>query len=424
MNLIECKQIGEKAYKEKLENGLEVIIIPKENFNKKYIIFGTKFGSIDNTFINPETNKRTAVPDGVAHFLEHKMFEQKNGEDALYAMMALGIDANAYTTNDHTAYLFECTDHFYEGLDLLMDYVQNPYFTNENVEKEKGIIGQEIRMYEDDPGWQLYMQTMDCLYKNNPIKIDIAGSIESISKINPDILNECYSTFYNPSNMVLVACGNFEPEELLEEIKKRLLKARAQGNIERIYPELETEINKKYSEKKMPISMPIFMLGFKDKVLADKNEMIKKHLALEILMNYIVGESSDLYSELYDNGLVLGNLDFDYEFSSQYAHATISGQSEKPENVAKKIESKIEEIKEKGIDKTEFDRIKKKVYGEYILQFNDVSSVGRLFLANSVKGVESFDYISNFKNIDLEFTKRVLMDVFSENNRVLSVIQK
>ena len=155
MEVIENKYIKEKCYMQKLENGLQVIIIPKKNIQKKYIIWATHFGSIDNKFIDYETKKEITIPDGVAHFLEHKMFEQKNGVDSLYTLMALGIDANAYTTNDHTAYLFECTNNFYEGLDELMDYVQNPYFTDQNVEKEKGILGQEIQMYDDDPGWHL-----------------------------------------------------------------------------------------------------------------------------------------------------------------------------------------------------------------------------------------------------------------------------
>ena len=185
MNKIENNKISEVCYEEMLENGLQVMIIPKKNIQKKYIIWATKFGSIDNTFIDQETGNKVSVPDGIAHFLEHKMFEQKNGVDSLYKLMALGIDANAYTTNDHTAYLFECSDHFYEGLDELMDYVQNPYYTDQNVEKEKGIIGQEIRMYEDDPSWRLYINTMNCLYTNNPIKIDIAGTEESIAPINP-----------------------------------------------------------------------------------------------------------------------------------------------------------------------------------------------------------------------------------------------
>ena len=236
MKILDCLKIKEKAYIEDLDNGLKVIIVPKKESTKKFVIWGTKFGSIDNKFILPETGEEVTVPDGVAHFLEHKMFEQPNGTNSLDTMMALGLDANAYTTNDHTAYLFECSEdeNFYKGLDELMDYVQSPYYTNENVEKEKGIIGQEIMMYDDDPGFQLYLNTLKCLYSKCPIRIDIAGSIDSIAPINPDILYKCYNTFYNPSNMVLVVCGNFEPQNILEEIKKRLKPSKNIGEIHRI----------------------------------------------------------------------------------------------------------------------------------------------------------------------------------------------
>ena len=220
MKVIESLKIKEKVYIEKLENGLTILLVPKETTNKKYVMWSTHFGSIDNHFIMPETKEEVYVPDGVAHFLEHKMFEQPNGTNSLDTLMALGVDANAYTTNNHTAYLFETTEHFMEALDELMDYVQHPYFTDQNVEKEKGIIGQEIGMYDDDPGWQLYMNALDCLYKENAIKIDIAGTVESISKIDKDVLYKCYNTFYHASNMVMVICGNFKPEEMLEEIKK------------------------------------------------------------------------------------------------------------------------------------------------------------------------------------------------------------
>ena len=218
MKILDCLKIKEKAYIEDLDNGLKVIIVPKKESTKKFVIWGTKFGSIDNKFILPETGEEVTVPDGVAHFLEHKMFEQPNGTNSLDTLTALGVNANAYTTTNHTAYLFESTDNFYEALDELMDYVQHPYFTDQNVEKEKGIIGQEIMMYDDYPDWAVYMNALKCMYKNNAITIDIAGSIDSIAKIDKDVLYKCYNTFYNPSNMVMGFCGDFEPEELIKEI--------------------------------------------------------------------------------------------------------------------------------------------------------------------------------------------------------------
>ena len=423
MKIIESLKIKEKEYIEKLDNGMTVIIIPKPNLDKKYVIWGTHFGSIDNRFIMPKTEEEVFIPDGVAHFLEHKMFEQPDGTNSLDTLMAMGLEANAYTTNDHTAYLFECTNNFYKGLDELMDYVKHPYFTDENVEKEKGIIGQEIKMYDDEPGWKLYMNAMDCMYKDNPIKIDIAGSIESISKITPDVLYKCYNTFYNPSNMIMVVCGDFNLEEILEEIKKRLVKKEEQGEIKRIYPEKEKEINKKYNEVQMEVSTPLFMIGYKDiEGMADKNEIVKKHIAIEILLNMIVGKSSEIYKELYEAGDLLSTPDLDYEFSDEYAHILISGQSKNPQKIKEKIEKIIQNYKENGLNEEHFNRIRKKIYGDYVVEYNSVGDIARMFLADKIKGINSFDYIEEYNTVTKEYAERVLKNVFKTENMVMSVV--
>jgi len=423
MREIENKNIKEKCYMEKLENGLQVIIIPKKEIQKKYIIWATKFGSIDNTFIDSTTGEKVVIPDGVAHFLEHKMFEQKNGVDSLYVLMALGLDANAYTTNDHTAYLFECTDHFYEGLDELMDYVQNPYFTDQNVEKEKGIIGQEIGMYDDDPGWQLYINAMDCLYEKNPIKVDTAGTVETISGINPEMLYKCYNTFYHPSNMVLTVVGDFEPEAILAEIKKRLKDNEARGEIIRIYPEEKLEINKKYAEKEMEVSLPLFMIGFKDNIKDKYNEVVKRHIAIEIILNMLIGKSSNLYNELYKEGYLLAQPDLEYEFGNEYSHVLIGGQSKNPQKVYGKIAEKIQEMKNNDINVQEFERIKKKIYGDYAVEYNNVADIGRMFTSDYIKGINSFEYMDKFEEIDAEYAKQVLKEIFTEDKMIMSVIK-
>lgn len=423
MKIIESTKIKEKAYFEKLENGLNIIIIPKENTNKKYVIWGTNFGSIDNRFIMPGSNEEVFIPDGVAHFLEHKMFEQPNGTNSLDTLMALGLEANAYTTNDHTAYLFECSsDKFYEGLDELMDYVQSPYFTDENVEKEKGIIGQEIMMYDDDPGFKLYLNTMDCLYHKNAVKLDIAGTIESISKIDPDVLYKCYNTFYHPSNMTLVVCGNFKPEELIEEIKKRLKHKENQGEIKRIYEVEEDSINRKIKETNMEVSVPIFMIGYKDK-LPNSEEIVKKHIAIEVILNMLIGKSSELYKELYNNGDLLAEPDLDYEFSKQYAHVLISGQSKNPQVIYERFKTEVEKFKRNGLNEEHFERIKRKIYGDYVTEYNSVGDIARTFLSDSFKEINSFDYIEKYNTVTREYVEQVLREVFDEEKMVLSVVR-
>ena len=423
MQIIENIKLKEKLYVEKLENGLTIMILPRKTTQKKYAMWGVNFGSIDNHFINPDNNKEIKIPDGVAHFLEHKMFEQENGVNSLDALSSLGVDANAYTTNDYTTYLFECTDNFYEALDELMDYVQHPYYTDENVEKEKGIIGQEINMYDDYPTWKVYMNAMECLYHNNPVKLDIAGTIESITPITKETLYDCYNTFYTPSNMLMVITGDFEPEKLIQEIKNRIVKNENKGEIKRIYPKEPEEINKEKIEAVMDVNNSIFVIAIKDKTLENETEQVKKHIAIEILLNIIAGKSSKLYKKLYEKGIVMSPLDLDYEFSKQYAHIVISGQSNEPERVMKELKKEIEKLKKEGLEKQQFERIKKKIYGDYITEYNDISGVARMLMADYFKGINSFEYIENHKQVTKEYAEKILKEIFDENKMVISIVK-
>ena len=423
MQIIENLKVKEKLYIEKLENGLTVIILPRKTTQKKYAMWGVNFGSIDNHFINPDNNEEINIPDGVAHFLEHKMFEQPNGTNSLDVLSSMGVEANAYTTNDYTTYLFECTDNFYEALDELMDYVQNPYYTDENVEKEKGIIAQEINMYDDYPAWKVYMNALKCLYKNNQIKIDIHGTVDSINKINKEVLYNCYNTFYTPSNMLMVITGDFEPENLVEEIKKRIIKNENKGNIKRIYHEEPEEINKEKETAIMDVNNPIFVIGFKDKRLENKTEQVKKHIAIEIILNILLGKSSKLYKKLYNEGLIMAQPDLEYEFSKKYAHIVISGQSNNPEKIQEELKKEIENIKEQGLEEEHFNRIKKKIYGDYISEYNDVSNIARMIMTDYFKDINSFEYIENHKQVTKEYTEKILKEVFDLNKMVISIVK-
>ena len=423
MQIIENLKVKEKLYVEKLENGLTVMIIPKKGIQKKYVIWGTNYGSNDSKFVVPGEQQETEVPKGVAHFLEHKMFEQESGVNSLDTLTALGVEANAYTTNDHTAYLFECTENFYPALDELMDYVQHPYFTEENVEKEKGIIGQEIMMYDDYPEWKVYLNALEAMYHEHPVKLDITGTIETISHIDKEILYKCYNTFYNPSNMAMVVCGDFEPEQLLEEIKQRLIDKKANGEIKRIYPEEKENIVQEKIEQTMDVSEPLFTIGIKDK-LANEKERVKKHIAIEILLNMIFGKSSKLYKELYDEGILFVTPGLDYEYARGYAHILITGQSKEPEKIYKRFKETVSNMQKTGIDLQEFNRIKKRIYGEYVKEYNDTADIARMFLADFFKGINSFDYLEEITTINEQYVQQILNEVFVENKMILSVIKK
>ena len=422
MQVIENLKVKEKAYIEKLKNGLTIIIVPKAGIRKKYVIFGTHYGSNDSKFIVPGENEITEVPKGVAHFLEHKMFEQENGRNSLDVLSSLGVNANAYTTNNHTAYLYECTDNFYEALDEFMDYVQHPYFTDENVEKEKGIIGQEIMMYDDYPEWKVYLNALEAMYHNNPVKLDITGTIETISHIDKEILYKCYNTFYNPSNMCLVVCGDFVPEEILKEIEKRLINKNPSGEIKRIYEEEDESIVKPNIEVKMDVSIPLFTMGIKCKP-ANQTQKVKKDIAISILLNMIIGESSTLYQDLYKSGILLNSPSYEFDFTNEYAHILISGSSRNPQEFYNKLNEEIKNLKTNGLDEENFERIKKKLYGEYIKEYNDVSDIARMFLNDFMNGINSFEYLEEITSIDINYLEQVLKNDFDTEKMVFSVIK-
>lgn len=419
MQIIENKLIKEKVYVEKLESGLTIMCIPKNNTRKKYAIFSVGYGSNDNEFIIKDTNEKIKVTDGVAHFLEHKLFEQEDGTNSLNTLSALGIDANAYTTNDHTAFLFECTNNYEQALDELLKYVQNPYFTDQNVEKEKGIIAQEINMYDDEPEWKAYINCMKGLYQVNPIRIDVAGSVESIQKINKEILYKCYNNFYVQNNMILVVCGNFRPEEIIEKIKSKItLSPKNKAKVvETNEPE---EINQKEITVKMDISMPIFAFGYKLKPI--KEDKVKVSLSLEIILEILFGTSSEGYKELYEKGLIFENVSAVYEYARDYAHILIQGKTNNLKETKKIIEEKIEKYKNNGISDDEFERAKRKIYGQYVREYNDVSIISIMSISNYFRKIKPFENIENYNLVTKEYVETTLKEVLKKEKMVESYI--
>ena len=418
MQISENNRIKEKIYIEKLNNGIPVVVIPKKT-NKKYIIWGIKYGSIDGEFLS--NGKKINIPEGSAHYLEHKLFEQENGENSLDVLSSLGVDANAYTTNNHTAYLFECTENFYEGLDELMDYVQNPYFTDENIDKERGIIEQEIMMYKDYPEWELYMNALECMYNSHPIKIDVAGSVESISHITKETLYTIYDNFYTPENSVIVISGDFVPEEIIDVIKSKMIMKSSNNKVERIYPKEERMIVRTRKEQKMDISIPMFMIGYKDNDFSGNR--VKKNLAIEILLNYAYSRSSKIFNDLYESGKILGEVSFNYEYAENYAHVLIQGQSDDIEYVINALENTLEDIKENGFDFERLESMKRKVYGELVRDnYSTVSSISTGFITDYFRGVSIFDYFEEFDLINEDYLLNLLNELFDSKNKVVSVI--
>ena len=421
MRIIENKTVQEKAYFEELDNGLKIIIIPKENTNKKMAIIGTKFGSIDNHFIKPKTKEEVTIPDGVAHFLEHKMFEQADGTNSLDTLTVIGAEANAYTTNDHTAYYFETIDNFEPAFKELLNYVFHPYYTDENVEKEKGIIAQEIKMYDDDPISKVFLNALQCMYNVCPVRIDVAGTVESINKITKDTLYNCYNTFYHPSNMVLAVCGNFTPEYVLDLIKNNMENFEKQEKIERIYPVEKEEVLKQKKEEEMEVSIPAFVIGIKDKV--EETDIIKKELMLNIILNCIFDENSELFKELYENGLIISEPDLEYEYSDLYSHMMIFSSSKDPEKVFTKFKEEVNKLIKEGISEKTFNRTKNKIYGRLVTSYNSSVQIARIFMRDYLNNIMTFDYIEKWKEINLDEVNEMLKNKFKDEKMVLSVIK-
>lgn len=422
ISTIENNMLKEKIYLCEYDNGLKAYIFPKKGYTKKYATYATHYGSINTSFVVPGESGVTSVPDGIAHFLEHKLFEQEDGP-ALEKFSEMGASGNAYTSFDHTAYLFSCTDNFENCFKYLMKFVQNPYLTDENVEKEKGIIEQEIRMYQDNPNWKVTFNFFDALYHNHPVKIDIAGTVESIRKINKDILYKCYNTFYHPSNMIVCVVGDVEPGWIFDAVRDSQKVKNDMPEIKRIFPDEPKNINKQYIEQKMDVSAPLFVTGFKENTREVVKNPALHNAGMKILMDMIFGRSSDLYRQMYEAGLITSNYDSDYTYEGGYSYSTIGGESRSPGEVKERIEEAIKTINKNGLNRDDFERIKKMRFGSYIKTFNSVSRVAHEFVANHFKDISLFDFAEAYNNISFEQTSELFAKHFVLENMALSVIK-
>lgn len=418
--------LKEEVYYEKLQNGLDVYFMPKRGFMKKYAILATNYGSNDLEFVPIGEDKKIRVNEGIAHFLEHKMFEQPDGGDAFDKFSKLGVNANAFTNFTMTAYLFSATENFYESLEHLIDYVQTPYFTDENVEKEKGIIAQEIKMYNDDPDWNVYFNCLKAMYVNYPARIDIAGTVDSIYKITKEELYKCYNTFYNPGNMALFVVGDLDVEKVIDVTKKsnNYKVDKLSKSIERFYPEEPEGVKEKEVIEKFPISMPMFNIGFKDSNVGLKGkELLRKEIVTDILVGMLFKKGSKLYEDLYMQGLI--NENFGAGFSSQvdYAFSIIAGDSKEPKKVKEIILDYIEKSKKEGLSKEEFERTKKKKIGSFIKCFDSINFIGNSFISYVFKDINLLEYLDIIKDITFEEVEERLKEHFKEEYCVISIVE-
>lgn len=409
--------IGEKYVFAKHESGLRIYICPKPEYTSAYAMFGTKYGSIDTKF-SVDGGEFTEVPEGIAHFLEHKLFESEDG-DAFTRYAKTGASANAYTSFDRTCYLFSCSERFEDSFDILLDFVQSPYFTKETVEKEQGIIGQEIRMYDDSPGWRVLFNLLTAMYKNHPVRIDIAGTVESIARIDDKLLYQCYNAFYNLNNMFICVAGNVDPDKVLAQIERSLKPVR-KTVVERGVFEEPKEVLKPYVSQQFPVAVPLFCIGYKEDCPTPERTL-KEIISTEILLDMIIGPTSELYERLIDKGLINSNFDTEYFNGHGYAVPMFSGESSDAAKVAEEIKAEINRFKAEGLDKELFESIRKAKYGRSIMQFNSVENIAGGLVEAAMMDGGLFDDLDILKNLTLEDVAARLQ-IFGENNMVLSVI--
>jgi len=420
MNIKEVRNelLNEKYYDIDHPSGLKILVMPKENYSSTYAIFATKYGSID-TMIQMIDGSFKEIPEGTAHFLEHKLFESED-LDAFERFAKTGASANAYTSFERTGYLFSCSANFKKNLEILLDFVQNPYFTQATVEKEQGIIGQEIDMYKDAPDWEVMFNCLRTMYHNLPVRIDIAGTQESIAQITAKTLYGCYDNFYNLHNMVLAVAGNADVDEIVEVADKVLKPVEGKMAQRKVIDEPE-EVIDSYIEEKLSVATPQFMFGFKES-WDTPERTTKEEISMEILLDMISGQSSELYKRLFDGKLINNSFGFEYFTGFGYSCVLFAGESNDPKKVAEEIVGEIGRFRETGFDETAFERTKKKLYGRMIMGMNDIEGLANNMAVSYFAGEDVFTDFEIFKTVTLDDVNDIFKKTLDENRSVLSVI--
>lgn len=421
MDVRKLDYINEDLYYDNI-NGLKTYILPKKEYNKYFAMITVDYGSKDIKFSKSKEEPLKEYPLGIAHFLEHKLFEEKEG-NIFNQFSAMGASPNAYTNFENTSYYFSCTSNFEKCLELLIRFVFNPYFTDENVEKEKGIIEQEIKMYEDNPGFKVYFNLLQNMYKSHPIKYDIAGTVESIYKITPEMLYHCYNTFYNPQNMALVIVGDID----VNKVKENLLNFIPQKEL---FVPLLGEYDSKdnivthLAQNSMGLSVPNFIQGFKDNfTFTSKQDLLRRKLIINILSRLYLGRTSDFFETVYNKSLINDSFSYEYTIEDEYAYLLMGGESKNPKEFNKYLLDYFSLNRDKDIKTSDVDRVKKALLGSYAYRFNSIDGIGNFISKYLIRNIDIFEYKSLLESIDISLIKEYKNNLLQVNNSVLSIIE-
>lgn len=412
------ERIGESVHRATLPNGLQICVVPKPDYAKQYAFFATRYGGMDTCFCL--NGNWLDTPAGIAHYLEHKMFDTEEG-NALQELAKNGAEPNAFTSNAMTGYYFDSTEHFEENLEILLSFVSIPYFTKESVDKEQGIIGQEIRMIEDNPDWQIYMRMMQCLYSNHTARTAIAGTVESISHITAETLYDCHRAFYTPSNMILTVVGNVDPRRVME-IARRILPRDGGPIIERDYGEEPETVAQKETSLTMEVSSPQFLTGFKCRPVENGEEFMRMALIGDMACDILLGDSSPLYQRLYEQGLINTSFGGAYEMMPGISYLYAGGDSKDARAVQREIIAEARRLADGGIDPDFYQRIRKAAFGSSLRGLNSFENIAVSLTEGYFHGYDPFRFPQVFDSITIDDVAAFLRENITEERTVLSEI--
>ena len=415
------ERLGERYVRIDHESGLSIYVFPKA-LSTTYAILSARYGSVDRKFRLPGEDF-VKVPDGVAHFLEHKLFENEDGSDSFERFSQLGADANAYTTCNRTSYLFSCTDRFEESLEELLTFVTHPHFTKESVKREQGIIAEEIRMYDDNPWERCFQNLMEGLYEKNPIRVNICGTEKTISKITPKILDDCYRAFYQLSNMALIVCGEVEEAAVLRVADRVLPKKGENIPVERWIDAEGKAAYRSFVSTRMQVAKPIFSIGIKDvDIPKDPRERIRRDAALSLLEEILFSRSGRFYNALFEEGLITPSYSYGYSIAEGFAFHALTGECDDPEEIERRFLSFLEEAKREGVSREDFERCRRALYADVIRYYDSTEDIATELLTFVFDGGELFDYPSVIESLTWEEINTLLLELPDRSALCLSAV--
>ena len=413
--------LGERYVRIEHASGLPIYVFPKK-LTTTYALFAVNFGSIDHAFCE-RGKEPIELPDGVAHFLEHKLFDNEGGYDSFERFASVGADANAYTSYNRTAYLFSCTSGFDQALSELLRFVTHPYFTDESVAKEQGIIAQEIREYEDNPWERCFQQLLEAMYHEHPVKKNICGTVESIAQITPTLLYECHRLFYDLSNMALVVCGDVSVEEVLR-VADRELTGVHHCTVDRCRVDEPIAVKEQYLECERAVSKPIFSIGIKDPFVPENaEERLRRDATMVLLDEILFSHSGEFYNTLFEENIITTNFAGGYSCARDFGFHSISGESDTPQIVLERLKAYLGRLLNEGLSQEDVERCRRVLYADELRSYDSTDEIAFRLQSYVLEGLDLFSYPQLLGEISREELEAALAQMLREECIALSVVR-